>query len=159
LGHHFHVVGDPAAAPRYCQLRVDRQQDSGSASAISTGRMTPPDGWAAEAKQFPPPERSALRCGRPPPGVNRRLVEKRRRAGVVVVLLDRELGAFPARSDLDHVGVHNSAGGYRLADHLLMLGCRDRIFAMRPRSASTVNARIAGSRWPPRGPGGADRSI
>ena len=66
--------------------------------------------------------------------------------GVAVVLLDRDLGAFPSRSDLDLVGVDNFAGGYRLADHLLKLGCRNPIFAMRPRSASTVNARIAGAR-------------
>ena len=78
--------------------------------------------------------------------VNRRLVEKLRLAGVAVVLLDRDLGAFPSRSDLDLVGVDNFAGGYRLADHLLKLGCRNPIFAMRPRSASTVNARIAGAR-------------
>lgn len=78
--------------------------------------------------------------------VNRRLVEKLRLAGVAVVLLDRDLGAFPARSDLDLVGVDNFAGGYRLADHLLRLGCRNLVFAMRPRSASTVNARIAGAR-------------
>ncbi len=78
--------------------------------------------------------------------VNRRLVEKLRLAGVAVVLLDRDLGAFPSRSDLDLVGVDNFAGGYRLADHLLKLGCRSPVFAMRPRSASTVNARIAGAR-------------
>lgn len=78
--------------------------------------------------------------------VNRRLVEKLRLAGIAVVLLDRDLGAFPHRSDLDLVGVDNFAGGYRLADHLLKLGARGPVFAMRPRSASTVNARVAGAR-------------
>jgi LacI family transcriptional regulator len=78
--------------------------------------------------------------------VNRSLAEKLRRAGLAVVLLDRDLGAFPARSEFDLVGVDNFAGGYRLADHLLKLGCRDLAFAVRPYSAPTVNARIAGAR-------------
>ncbi|SIO58010.1 LacI family transcriptional regulator [Singulisphaera sp. GP187] len=78
--------------------------------------------------------------------VNRSLAEKLRRAGLAVVLLDRDLGTFPARSEFDLVGVDNFAGGYRLADHLLKLGCRDLAFALRPHSAPTVNARIAGAR-------------
>jgi DNA-binding LacI/PurR family transcriptional regulator len=78
--------------------------------------------------------------------VNRALVDKLHRAGVAVVLLDRDLGNFPSRSDYDLVGVDNFAGGYQLADHLLKLGCRNLAFAVRPHSASTVNARIAGAR-------------
>ena len=78
--------------------------------------------------------------------VNRRLVEKLRLAGIAVVLLDRDLGAFPSRSDLDVIGVDNFVGGYRLAEHLIRLGVRNPVFAVRPRSASTVNARIAGAR-------------
>jgi LacI family transcriptional regulator len=78
--------------------------------------------------------------------VNRGLAEKLRREGIAVVLLDRDLAAFPARSEFDLVGVDNFAGGYLLADHLLKLGCRGLAFAMRPHSASTVNARIAGAR-------------
>ena len=78
--------------------------------------------------------------------VNRGLVEKLHRAGLAVVLLDRDLGAFPTRSGFDLVGVDNFAGGYQLASHLLKLGCRNLAFAVRPQSASTVNARIAGAR-------------
>jgi len=78
--------------------------------------------------------------------VNRGLAERLRRAGLAVVLLDRDLGAFPARSEFDLVGVDNFAGGYALAEHLLKLGCRDLAFAVRPHSAPTVNARIAGAR-------------
>jgi LacI family transcriptional regulator len=78
--------------------------------------------------------------------VNRGLAERLRRAGLAVVLLDRDLGAYPARSEFDLVGVDNFAGGYLLADHLLKLGCRGLAFAVRPHSASTVNARIAGAR-------------
>lgn len=78
--------------------------------------------------------------------VNRDLAEKLRRAGIAVVLLDRDLGIFPARSEFDLVGVDNFAGGYLLAEHLLKLGCRSLAFAVRPLSAPTVNARIAGAR-------------
>jgi len=77
--------------------------------------------------------------------INRRLAEKLSGAGIAVVLLDRDLGAFPARSEFDLVGVDNFAGGYGLADHLLRLGCRDLAFAVRPASAGTVDARIAGA--------------
>ena len=78
--------------------------------------------------------------------VNRRLAEGLRQAGIAVVLLDRDLGPFLARSEFDLVGIDNFAGGYLLADHLLKLGCRQLAFVDRPLSASTVNARIAGVR-------------
>lgn len=78
--------------------------------------------------------------------INRDLAETLRRAGIAVILLDRDLGAFPVRSEFDLVGVDNFAGGYILADHLLKLGCRKPTFAMRPHSASTVDARVAGAR-------------
>jgi DNA-binding LacI/PurR family transcriptional regulator len=78
--------------------------------------------------------------------VNVRLAERFRKAGIAVVLLDRDLGAFPTRSGFDLVGLDNFAGGYALAEHLLKLGCRHLAFAVRPHSAPTVNARIAGAR-------------
>jgi LacI family transcriptional regulator len=78
--------------------------------------------------------------------VNRSLAERLQREGIAVVLLDRDLGSFPARSEFDLVGVDNFAGGYMLADHLLKLGCRTLAFAVRPHSAPTVNARVAGAR-------------
>jgi LacI family transcriptional regulator len=78
--------------------------------------------------------------------VNHALAERLRQAGVAVVLLDRDLGAFPARSDFDLVGVDNFAGGYLLAEHLIKLGCRRLAFVARPLSAPTVSLRIAGSR-------------
>lgn len=85
---------------------------------------------------------------------NRRLAEGLRRAGIPVVLLDRDLGPFPKRSDFDLVGLDNMAAGYLLAEHFLRLGCRRLAFVARPHSASTVDARIAGAR---EGPGPAPR--
>ena len=78
--------------------------------------------------------------------INRNLAEQFRRAGIAVVLLDRDLGPFPTRSEFDLVGVDNFGGGYRLADHLLKLGCRSLAFASLPLAAPTVQARIAGAR-------------
>jgi DNA-binding LacI/PurR family transcriptional regulator len=75
---------------------------------------------------------------------NRRIAVMLREAGIPVVLLDRDLAPFPARSDFDVVGVDNVAGGYLLAEHLLKLGCRRFRFVARPHSAPTVDARIAG---------------
>ena len=77
---------------------------------------------------------------------NARLAESLRAAGIPVVLIDRDLKAFPRRSDFDLVGIDNVAGGYMIAEHLIKLGCRKLLFVCRPLSAPTVNARIAGVR-------------
>ena len=78
--------------------------------------------------------------------VNRNLAQSLRQAGIVVTLLDRDLGTFPARSEFDLVGIDNFAGGYLLAEHLLKLRCRRLVFVARPLSAPTVDARVAGAR-------------
>lgn len=83
---------------------------------------------------------------------NRTLAVVLREAGIPVVLLDRDMLGFPARSDFDLVGIDNVSGGYLLAEHLLKLGCKRIHFVARPFSAPTVDARIAGvrealSRW------------
>ena len=72
--------------------------------------------------------------------------ESLREAGIPVVLIDRDLKAFPRRSDFDLVGIDNVAGGYMIAEHLIKLGCRKLFFVYRSMSAPTVNARIAGVR-------------
>lgn len=77
---------------------------------------------------------------------NRSLAENLREAGIPVVLLDRDLMAFPERSDFDLVGIDNIAGGFMAAQHLIKMGCRKIFFVARPRSAPTVDARIAGVR-------------
>ncbi len=77
---------------------------------------------------------------------NREMAEMLREAGIPVVLLDRDLTAFPNRSDFDLIAIDNFAGGYQLAEHLLKLGCKRIHFVAKPLSASTVDARIAGVR-------------
>ncbi len=77
---------------------------------------------------------------------NRRIVERFRSAGIPLLLIDRDLSAFPHRSPHDLVGIDNFAGGYLLAEHLVKLGSRRVNFVTRPLSAATVHARIAGAR-------------
>ncbi len=77
---------------------------------------------------------------------NRRITERLRKAGIPMVLIDRDIGAFPHRSEFDLVGVDNLAGGYLLAAHLIKLGMKRLAYVTRPLTASTVDARIAGAR-------------
>jgi DNA-binding LacI/PurR family transcriptional regulator len=77
---------------------------------------------------------------------NQLIVQQFRDAGIPIVLLDRDLGPFPTRCDLDLVGIDNFTAGYVLAEHLLELGCKKVVFVARPHSAATVDARVAGVR-------------
>jgi len=77
---------------------------------------------------------------------NERLTTKLHKAGIPVVLIDRDIGPFPERSGFDVVGIDNFAGGYSLAKHLIKLGASRLAYVTLPRTAPTVNARIAGAR-------------
>ena len=68
------------------------------------------------------------------------------KAGIPVVLLDRDLEAYPGRSRYDLVGIDNRRAGYAITAHLLKRGCQRLVFVGRPHSAPTVDARIAGFR-------------
>lgn len=76
--------------------------------------------------------------------INRRIANVLDRAGVPVVLLDRDLVPYPARSHYDLVGIDNRRAGYVLTTHLVQFGCRRVAFVGRPGSAPTVDARISG---------------
>jgi GntR family transcriptional regulator of arabinose operon len=78
--------------------------------------------------------------------VNRTIATRLQEAGVTVVLLDRCYEPYPQRSHFDLVGIDNHRAGRMLTDHLLETGARRIIFATRPHSAYTVDARIAGYR-------------
>lgn len=78
--------------------------------------------------------------------VNWRIAEAFDRAGIPVVLLDRDMYAPPRRSNYDLVGIDNRRAGFVITEHLLNLGCRRVVFAVRPNSAPTVDVRIAGYR-------------
>jgi GntR family transcriptional regulator, arabinose operon transcriptional repressor len=78
--------------------------------------------------------------------INRRIAEVLDRAGIPIVLLDRDLVPYPERSPYDLVGIDNRRAGYTITSHLLKRGCRRLAFVGRPRSAPTVDARISGYR-------------
>lgn len=78
--------------------------------------------------------------------VNRRIAEALDGAEIPVVLLDRDICAYPRRSRYDLVGIDNHRAGYLITEHLLNLGCRRVVLTARPGSAPTVDARIAGYR-------------
>jgi GntR family transcriptional regulator of arabinose operon len=77
---------------------------------------------------------------------NRNIVDILDRAGIPVVLLDRDLVAYPARSRYDLVGIDNRRAGYTITEHLIKAGAKKLVFIGRPGSASTVDARVAGFR-------------
>jgi DNA-binding LacI/PurR family transcriptional regulator len=78
--------------------------------------------------------------------VSRRTVEQMRRAGIAVVLIDRDLVPFPLRSEFDLIGIDNIMAGYLAAEHFIKLGVQRIAFVARPFSAPTVAARVAGTR-------------
>lgn len=75
---------------------------------------------------------------------NRRIIEMLQRAKVPVVLLDRCLETYPARSTLDLVGIDNHRAGALVTQHLWQQGARRIVFVARKRSATTIVERIAG---------------
>ena len=78
--------------------------------------------------------------------INRSIAEIFDRAGIPMVLLDRDLDSYPSRSPYDLVGIDNRRAGYVITAHLLKSGCQRVLFLGRPGSAPTVDARIAGYR-------------
>ena len=78
--------------------------------------------------------------------VNARIARALTSAGIVVVLLDRDITEFPERSGFDLVGIDNFAAGFVLGAHLAEAGFRHVRFVARPRYPSTTNLRMAGLR-------------
>ena len=80
--------------------------------------------------------------------VNREVVDRLEHARIPVVLLDRAVEPYPARSRHDVIGIDNRRAGYIMAAHLLAAGCRRLAFLGQPNAASTVEARISGTGKP-----------
>ncbi len=76
--------------------------------------------------------------------INHKIATVFDKAEIPLVLLDRDLVPYPARSRYDLVGIDNRRAGYTITAHLLRCGCRRVMFVGRPGSAPTVDARIAG---------------
>jgi DNA-binding LacI/PurR family transcriptional regulator len=78
--------------------------------------------------------------------VNRRVLKSLRAARIPVVLLDRCVLDYPARSEYDLVGLDNRRAGYIMTDHLLNQGAKRVGFLAIAGSAETVEHRIVGYR-------------
>ena len=78
--------------------------------------------------------------------VNERIVKALDKAGIPVILIDRDMYKFPRRSKYDLVGIDNFAAGFDVTQHLIKLGCQRICFVELPHSAATVDLRIAGWR-------------
>jgi GntR family transcriptional regulator of arabinose operon len=78
--------------------------------------------------------------------VNLRVAGQLTAAGIPIVLVDRCICRYPDRSRYDLVGIDNLRAGHRMTRHLVDAGCKRIVFASRPGSAPTVDARHRGYR-------------
>lgn len=75
---------------------------------------------------------------------NHAIVEALTAAGIVVILLDRDLGDYSSRSKYDLVGIDNFNAGYQQANHLIKCGCRKIVYVTHRDMVTSVQSRIAG---------------
>jgi len=75
---------------------------------------------------------------------NRLVVDKLRAAGLPVVLIDRDIVAFPQRSELPLVTYDNRRSGYLVTDHLIKRGCKRIVFIGIPQLSSAASDRMRG---------------
>ena len=77
---------------------------------------------------------------------NHQILSALERARIPIVLIDRCVFPYPKRSAHDLVSIDHRRAGFMITEHLIALGCRRIGFLAYSRSASTVEARIAGYR-------------
>ncbi len=68
------------------------------------------------------------------------------KAGIPLILIDRDIYPFPQRSPYDLVCIDNFHAGYMMAEHLIQAGCETIHFFFRPDSAHSLDLRIEGVR-------------
>ncbi len=78
--------------------------------------------------------------------VNKRIADLFESAGIPLVLIDRDLVAYPERSKHDLVGIDNRRAAYVLTDHMIKSGCGRLIFLGKHKSAPSCVARAVGFR-------------
>lgn len=74
------------------------------------------------------------------------LAQKLTASKIAVVLIDRDLTIYPARSEYDFVGIDNVNAAFQQTLHLYQQGCRRIVHVTRPGTLTTKEARIAGYR-------------
>jgi DNA-binding LacI/PurR family transcriptional regulator len=78
--------------------------------------------------------------------VNHRVAALFQKAGIPLVLIDRDLVPYPQRSRHDLVGIDNRRAGYVATAHLIESGCTRLAFVGKHRSAPSCMARSIGFR-------------
>lgn len=78
--------------------------------------------------------------------INRHIAELFERAGIPLILIDRDLVPFPQRSRHDLIGIDNRRAAYVLTTHLIESGCKRLVFVGKHRSAPSCVARSVGFR-------------
>ena len=78
--------------------------------------------------------------------LNRRIAERLSKAGIAVVLIDRDLAGIASLRSHDLVAMDHIHAGFTLAQHLIERGCRSIGYVVRPGYSSTSELRIAGCR-------------
>lgn len=78
--------------------------------------------------------------------INVQIAERLDKAGVPLILLDRDICDYPARSKFDLVGINNRRESMLITTHLLELGCRRIEFIRDEWVLSTGSARVQGFR-------------
>ena len=76
--------------------------------------------------------------------INIRICDKIEKAGIPLILIDRDIYNFPKRSNFDIVCLDNFSAGCIMAQHLIDQGCTHIHFFYRPDSANSVNMRLSG---------------
>lgn len=85
-----------------------------------------------------------MEVSHPMQSINQRIVNRFQKAGVAVVLLDRDLNEWPRRSMFDLICSNHRMTGYIVTEHLLKLGHRRLAFVGVNRQAPAVSERFLG---------------
>jgi len=75
---------------------------------------------------------------------NRQVLDRLCAAGIKVVLVDRDIEAYPQRSEFTRIGYDNRRGGTLVTSHLIATGCRRIAFVGIPEVSTAVQDRLAG---------------
>lgn len=74
------------------------------------------------------------------------IIRRLSKAGIRVVLLDRDVYPWPQQTPYDLIGIDNIEAGYTMGKHLIGNGCKKPAFVSAPNPAMTVRLRRIGSR-------------
>jgi len=77
---------------------------------------------------------------------NQSILNRLNKAGMPVILLDRDVLPWPQQTPYDLICIDNIQAGFVVAQHLLQKGCSQLLFVTRPQPAMTVQLRIMGCR-------------